>query len=273
MSESEKDWGNTIAQQLNENYNNRASDCGSSQRPAFLCSGIMLRGTTPSDAYHSWNPSPSSQESGGVSFSYLRKDSKYKELAYDYVNGFIFRPYDYESDDKIHPEILCSFPLDGHSFSRDEKGCGQHIDFPEESKACQSQGVITTSQWKNHFLKVYEQYRQQHQCGFNVSISAIQSADAFKVSIDVRDDIVIYGSFDIQNEIRLATWEQDIPNKLPIMAFFYTETKGLAGAQHDQLDFYNESGRIIPIIKMSLPLTLLSDAKFTYSVSDQKITP
>jgi len=77
--------GAEVAAELTAQYNDKRADCGAVNRPAFLCSGILFRGTVPSDAYHSWNPSPISQTRGGVSFSYLRADAKFDRLAYGYA--------------------------------------------------------------------------------------------------------------------------------------------------------------------------------------------
>ena len=66
--------GVSVAANLTSRYNDVRRDRGKPSMPAFLCRGVMLRSTIASTAYSSWNPSPHSQKSGGVSFSYLSKD-------------------------------------------------------------------------------------------------------------------------------------------------------------------------------------------------------
>ena len=81
-----------VADDLNANYNKIVNDCGSPRKPAFLCSGIMIRVTSTSHDYHTWDPSPNSISRQGVSFVYLRKDIK---AHIDYVgktSGIIYFP-------------------------------------------------------------------------------------------------------------------------------------------------------------------------------------
>lgn len=82
-----------VAAELTAQYRDTRADCGNSNSPAYLCSGVLFRGTRASTAYHSWNPSPGSQQRGGVSLSYLRVDSKFNRLAYGYTNGLISSPF------------------------------------------------------------------------------------------------------------------------------------------------------------------------------------
>ncbi|WP_139253296.1 hypothetical protein [Burkholderia ubonensis] len=260
--------GQETATQITQRYRDTRSDCGTPSRPAFLCTGVILRGTDPSADYHSWNPSPYSVTSGGVSFSYLRIDAKYPKAAYNYTSGFIFGPY-LDSAAKVHPEVLCSFPIDGHTFDRPtDKGCGAHQSYPD-SGLCRAQNITTAAQWRDHFVKVtgYPQ-RLQHQCAFDVRDALNEQATAaFNTSIAARN-LVSNESFATQNELRIATWAQNIPAQLPIEAFFYVEG-GLIGAQYDQRDFFRATGVNLPIIRMTLPATAANDATFEFRAQDQ----
>ncbi|MDC9594969.1 N-acyl homoserine lactonase, partial [Xenorhabdus sp. IM139775] len=91
-------------------------------------------------------------------------------------------------------------------------------------------------------------------------------ADAFIQGVQARLQL----SLTVNNELILATWPQNIPHELPIEAFFYL-SEGLAGAQHDQRDFHNTTGKIIPIIRIELPANYSQDATFTYNPEDQII--
>ncbi|MDC9595697.1 N-acyl homoserine lactonase [Xenorhabdus anantnagensis] len=255
-------YGYNIAKEITDNYFHTPKDCGDDASPAFLCSGVLLRGTVASDNYHSWNPSPHSQESGGVSFSYLRHDAKVIELADDYKNGFIFYPYNTNPiDNKISPEVLCYFPINGDTFYRSEKGCGSYIG-NSQSVPCQEQGITTAQQWVQQYYNVSQ--NNLYQCGFNVR----GQADAFMQGIEVRSLI----NLSLNNELILATWDQNIPEKLPISAFFY-RIGGLQDAQHDQKDFYQVTGKVIPIILMNLPSDDSGSAIFSYNPEDQAVTP
>ncbi|MEB0041095.1 hypothetical protein [Pseudomonas sp. MH10] len=84
--------GAAEAAELTSRYHDTRENCGKDSMPAFLCTGIDLRGTQASTQYDSWNPSPTAVKVGGVSFSYLRSDYKMMRLAYNYTNGFILYP-------------------------------------------------------------------------------------------------------------------------------------------------------------------------------------
>ncbi|WP_340617096.1 N-acyl homoserine lactonase [Xenorhabdus entomophaga] len=255
--------GYDTAEKLTRRYNDTSINCSDESYSSFLCSGILLRGTHPSDKYHSWNPSPASQARGGVSFSYLRTDSKLFTLDANYTNGFIFYPYltvyNYET-----PEVLCYFPTDANSDQREAKGCGIFL-IERLSAPCQQIGVTTAQQWIKNFHRNYD--TQAGQCGFDVSIKPGKNhANAFMQGLQARWQLELKKD----NELILATWPQNIPDKLPIEAFFYLPG-GLAGAQHDQRDFYQQTGKIVPIIKIVLPTDYKGDATFNYNPEDQII--
>lgn len=256
------------ASDLTKQYNNTSRNCGSANKPAFLCSGVLLRGTVPSTGYHSWEPSPVSIQSGGVSFSYLRKDVKFKKLAYGYKNGLIFYPHNTTPHGKVESEVLCSFPMDADSFNRNSNGCGAHNKYPSISKACQSLGVRTAGAWKNHYTASSTDPHLR-QCGFDVRENVNSNADYFYESIKARS-LISTEAFTEQNELRLTTWRQGIGEKLPIQAFFYVNN-GLSYAQYDQRDYYKQTNIFIPIIKITLPNSLSEDVKFNYIASDQAI--
>jgi hypothetical protein len=268
--------GAETAQYLTEDYANTAESCDGTL-PAFLCSGVVFRGTGAfSTSYHSWDPSPASQTSGGVSFSYLRKDSKYSHLAYNYNNGFIFynvfwTPDNPDLNDDI--DIMCSFPIDAATDGRSNKGCGASSAYPNDSGPCQDQGILTADQWYSHYVKGNSNH--QYQCGFTTSDnSSYDTADGFYQTI-LSMKKISSESFNEQNELRLATWGTNAQNSLPIQAFFYLNgsSAGLSTAQQNQQDFYNSTTKKIwvPVIKLTLPTSQSADATFTYSLDDQLV--
>lgn len=61
--------GSSTAEFLNALYNRQFPNChNSDSMPAFLCSGVVLRVTTkdPAGTYKVWDPSPTSQATGGA---------------------------------------------------------------------------------------------------------------------------------------------------------------------------------------------------------------
>ena len=269
--------GVDVIKALNSAYADTANSCGSASTPAFLCTGIVLRGTDQfSTSYHSWDPSPDSVSSGGVSFSYLRSDSKYDKLAYSYNNGFIFYPFFNAPDGEgidTNIDIMCSFPIDGATGNRSDKGCGASNAFPSESGPCQEQGITTADEWYNHYIEGNSNW--EYQCGFTTSDnSTYNTADGFYQSI-LSMAKISSESFETQNELRLATWSQGKQDSLPLEAFFYVNgsSEGLDSARKDQQDFYESTSNHlwVPVIKLTLPSTPTSDASFSFNATDQLI--
>jgi hypothetical protein len=262
--------GEEVARHLNTRYNDVRPDCGQPSQPGFLCNGVIIRGTDYSTAYHSWDNSPTSHEKGAVSFSYLRKDSRYRKLAYGYDNGYIFESY-FFANDKLSPEVLCSFPIDAGTNAREGTGCGARPGIPT-SGPCQQQGITTAQQWHAHY--VAGGYSRAAQCGFDVrdSLNAL-AGPAFQASIQAMS-LIATESFGTQNELRLRVWPDGQGTNLPLEAFFYLQsTPGLSDAQADQKDFKTVTGLVVPVIQVQLPASAGNDALFVYRPGDQVVTP
>ncbi len=259
--------GRQVASDLTARYNDLRRNCGSESMPSFLCTGIVLRSTVPSftNAYSTWNPSPHSQTSGGVSFTYLRKDMKFKSLVFGQTSGFIFYPVLSRPVGSRQIQILCAYPRDGATQLREKPGCGAHPYSPDRSRRCQTIGITTAEQWVANINS-----GKWNICPFDVQDSMNNlAADSFYQTIRAHNlKNYFAGAYDY-SELILANWPQNIPEELPIEAFYYLPG-GLAGAQHDQKDFFNKTGgKVVPIIKLTLPATTDADAAFTYSAADQ----
>ncbi|WP_123531801.1 halovibrin HvnA [Pseudomonas fluorescens] len=257
--------GAQVAADLTDRYNDVRTHCGSASMPAFLCRGVLLRSTVPSTAYKAWNPSPHSQTSGGVSFSFLGKDAKFTGLVFGQKNGYIFFPVLSRPVDTRQIEILCSYPLDGATQLREAPGCGPHPYSPDRSRRCQTIGITTAEGWiANRRTNTW------NLCGFDVRDSMDNlGADSFYQTIRAHQLGGFFAGAHDYIELILATWPQNIPKELPIQAFFYLQG-GLAGAQFDQKDFFDSTGgKVVPIIKIVLPTSLSTDAQFIYSAADQ----
>ncbi|WP_339538501.1 halovibrin HvnA [Pseudomonas sp. RA_15y_Pfl2_54] len=257
--------GPQVAADLTAHYNDVRVNCGSASMPAFLCRGIMLRSTVPSTAYKAWNPSPHSQTSGGVSFSYLSKDSKFTGLVFNQKNGFIFYPVLSRPSGTRQIEVLCSFPRDGATQLRMAPGCGAHPYTPDRSRRCQTIGITTAEGWlANRRENIW------NVCSFDVRDAMNHlAADSFYQTIRAHQLGNFFAGQHDYIELVLATWPQNIPKELPMQAFFYLDG-GLAGAQYDQKDFYDSTGgKVLPIIKINLPRTANADAQFIYNQADQ----
>uniref|UniRef100_A0A7C2AYV9 Halovibrin HvnA n=1 Tax=Pseudomonas graminis TaxID=158627 RepID=A0A7C2AYV9_9PSED len=267
--------GPAVAAAIQANYLDTRRNCGSESMPAFLCSGVLFRGTNESASYHSWNPVPGRT---GVSFSYLRKDANFDHLAVGTDNGFILYPILESPTGKDHLQVLCSFPIDGYTWVRAQPGCGESTQYPGVSARCQSQGISTATQWKAHFDKGPSGANQNdvyaYVCSFDVRDQMNQlAAESFYQSLQAMH-LVPVSLPHHYNELVLQAWAQNIPTRLPIQAFFYTDASGLKGARHDQWDFFRStSGTFIPIIHMALPAAVTGNASFTYAPADQYCQP
>jgi len=258
--------GEQVARHLTSRYADTRSDCGKPSMPSFLCSGVMLRGTSSDPKYHVWDNSPASINKGGVSFSYLRADTDFKKLAYSYNNGYIFESY-VHAGDKIHPEILCSFPIDAATSHRSDAGCGMYPGYAG-SGPCHLKGVTTSGQWWEDYTS-HPTDRRIRQCGFDVRNSRNElGGPAFAASVGARADLGAEG-YETQNEIILKTWDDNLGRVLPLEAFFYIGAAGLPVAQRNQRDLRATDGILIPIISVRLAPTQDGRATFYYIASDQ----
>ncbi|WDY59151.1 hypothetical protein [Pseudomonas sp. PSKL.D1] len=141
--------GPETAADLTARYADTRQDCGKPSTPAFLCSGVILRITTYSPDYDSWDPSDNSVRLGAQSFSYVRKDSKFSRLAWSLSNGYILYPIFSAPPDKMDPDVLCIFPIDGYTNDRTGERCGPYADNNATSRPCGIQSITTAQQWIN----------------------------------------------------------------------------------------------------------------------------
>ncbi|MBV4493548.1 hypothetical protein [Pseudomonas oryzicola] len=262
--------GPVAVEQLQGWYNQTVRDCGTATRPAFLCSGVMLRGTLSRQSYLPWDPSPGSITSGGVSFAWIRTDTNFKELPLNYNNGYIFYPkHDTPPEKNSDIEVLCSFPFDGWTDIRNQQGCGTNTSYPTQSRPCNDQGINTGQQWISHFNAAPDKYKAQ--CGWNVREGQAYTADRFYQSIIGRS-LITSTHWNGNNELRLATWQAGTGAQLPIQSFFYIAgTAGLLSAQDDQRRYHQSYGQVVPVIQLTLPADKSKKATFVYRESDQAV--
>ncbi len=257
-------------------YYNTDAPCNATRDMAdYLCVGILMRGTHPKEATHSWWPEPKSvsgsRSSGGVSFSFIRTDIKAPHLAYSYPNGYTLLPQmgKYKAPPgKQQLTVLCAFPQDAYSDVRDQSGCGATVQWPTTSAPCNIEGITTGQQWVNAYPT---RGNGQQICGF--ALGQDQSRGALKPFIDASVLLSSKGKLDGNNEMRIATWPATDASSqtMPLESFFYLagNATGLSNAQADQLDYYNSTKQFIPIIQITLPTAAASDYDFHYNKADQ----
>ncbi|CAI3952536.1 unnamed protein product [Commensalibacter communis] len=267
-----------IADDLNVNYNKIVEDCGTANRPAFLCSGSLIRFTSTNKKYHTWDPSPYSIGTGGVSFMYIRKDIPVQLFFQGKTSGILYYPSMLKPSSKGRAEVACAFPTDAWTGGRSNSGCGR----PDNNNMCQDMGINTEDAWYKDFMsRPYNppdvSTRLQYQCAFDMRIGVQNTAAAFNENlkaIKMHTDIG-YG----YNEIMIKTPPTDggghviSPEKLPIQAFFYTVQYGRSGledAQYFQRDFYNVTARVVPIVKVNIDDP--QNISFSYNEEDRAVT-
>lgn len=261
-------------------YTKTVDDCGSPKRPAILCSGPIIRGTVYSDAYRFWNPGPASKEA--TSFSWLRKDAKFRQLAADHRHGYFMRSMFYTPADYLQLNVLCAFPLDGSTVYRTEAGCADFFGTVQVERSCQQEGITTAAAWLQDYL--INQKSLLRQCGFDLKpATAPASADAFMQFVKthafaevISEHFAAVGLSN--NEVRIQSWPQSDGSRVPIWAIFWISKDtvtgapsevGKAEAQKDQMALYEDSGHFVPIVRLTLPMTPAEDATFFYTPADQ----
>lgn len=258
--------GATTAAELTARYQDNRENCRSASTPAFLCSGVILRVTAYSPDYDSWDPSPNAIRLKGVSFSYLRKDSKFQRMPWGGQNGFILYPIFGAPVDKMDPDVLCSYPIDGWSDHRTER-CGPDSQYPT-SRPCELQNITTAAQW----LTLYQQQAAANSklCAFNVRDDRNHLAGpAFYASLIAKSQGAPTDKrFTEHNELVIAPWQPGQARVLPIQAFFYTTAAGLVDAKKDRADFLSQTQITLPLIKITLPANQSQDARFEYVPGD-----
>ncbi|MHC8345824.1 hypothetical protein [Pseudomonas sp. RT6P73] len=270
-----------MAENLTRRYNDKRANCGSATSPAFLCTGVMLRITKTSNNYDPWDHSDFSRTTDAVSFSYLRIDSNFSSTPWGRGNGFIFFPVLATPADRSKFEIKCYYPLDGATFYRTaagQFGCRDSVityPFPEASKPCREQGIITAEQWLAHYQKPSGSVRPNaYSCSFMVTSDLnAEAVTAFNEGIRLRAELIPQKAFIEHNEFRIKAWPETDPSKLPIEAFFYIGG-GVDNAKIDQKKFFDRTGGLVsPIIRLTLPASYTGKSAFQYFPSDQAVLP
>jgi hypothetical protein len=242
-----------------------------------MCSGIMLRATNPTTAYHFYTISPASLANGGVSVSYLRKDVNFATFYAKRTSGFVFDNGAFDTGSNRKPlKVLCAYPIDGASLRRTGSGCGDYALTARVETFCKKMGVTTAEQWLRLFQSD-QRYRQGAQCAFDMRDSNALRAREFYQSIraaQLLPGIATYnGSDSQQNELVVAPWKIDPAYSPPVTASFYVGQPGLPGARLNQIQWYQAARLVLPAISLRMPATPQDEATFAYVAADQAIYP
>jgi hypothetical protein len=268
ITSSMADRGQMMTTRLNARYSDTRDNCAGNS--AFLCNGIIMR-TVDSGNFLSWNPSANSMRKGAVSFSFFRRDMGIKRLAWDAWQGIIFKNVERTvADGNLNVRVLCSFPSDAATDVRADKGCGAHPSYPTQSVYCSTLAVTTIAAWQAHYNAVPAGGpRNHHQCSFYAP-----SQPAFALSVAARAHFQTPAvDRQFHNEIMLDLWGQNLHHQVPLEALFYrTElnpVSGLASVRVIQRDYFNCTGKVLPIMRLVTGENVSS--AFSFSVADQTV--
>lgn len=272
-----RDAGPSAAQWLNELYANTRMNCGDWSRPAYFCSGVILRATAPSTAFQFYSISPQSLANGRVSMSYLRRDAKFASFYAGRSSGFVLDNRGFDGRRTASPlKVRCFFPIDGASLRRTEGGCGDYDQTVAVEQTCQQKGIWTAEQWLDLYLSD-SRYPQGAQCGFAMRDDDPGRARQFYQGIRATGllaGISVFVANDSQeNELIVVPWDPASPASIPVVASFYTDAAGLRGARLNQIQWYQATGRVLPAIGLKMPASAQQDARFDYAWKDQAIQP
>jgi len=264
--------GTQIAAAMQKNYHATPQDCGGNAIPAHACSGVLIRSTRPSPSYHTWHHSENSKRKGSVSFSYLRADIPTERLAEDGRSGFTLYPLLQRPQGSLRYEVLCAWPTDGDSWTRDARGCGDNTQTEQSEALCHDQGITRAEEWIENFRHTGDYKRQ---CAFDVQRHRVpERAHAFYQSIRAKQLYRQEMPFP-WNEVMIGAWEEAKSSTLPIQSFFYIDGMfdALEQARADQQDWMRTNGTFIPVIRISLARAPQATTRFSYHEEDQAVAP
>ncbi|MDU9389538.1 hypothetical protein [Pseudomonas sp. zfem002] len=245
---SAEDPGRSVVHRLQQRFDDTRAACEDGSA-AYNCSGVIVRAIRDPSNPTFWNPSPGGVERDGVAFSYIRADVGSLHLAGN--AGLIMRELGAPSEQRL--SVRCVFPSNANTSMRADSCATEEFPLP-----CHLSGVTDIPTWQAH----YEQYGPVKSCYF------APTTEWFQFSIDVRAHFPQPENRKYWNEVVIAAWPQDIPERLPIEALFYSGD-GLSGARQMQDSFIRATGKFIPVVRIELT----QDPVFYYSPKDQAVQP
>lgn len=260
----------TAVADLERWYGDTVDDCGGVGMPAYQCSGILLRATRTAAGFQPWEPSDQQTAKGSIAFSWLRQDDGFGR-PYGRQNGFILYPNHEVPHGQLGTlQILCSFPITASTNSRPTlQGCGPMAAHVYTTDTCQRLGVTTAAQW----LDRYAGAKEYQVCGWDLRhVRAEESARWFKLAAEAHQGLPD-ARWSINNEVLVSAWPKGSGGRLPLHSFFRVQgaREALVKAQHDQIQYFQRHGRVIPIVQLAFPASKQERMSFSYDVHDQAV--
>lgn len=258
-------------------YKDEAKSCGKSRSPAYQCSGLLIHGLKLDEQESPWSHRPI-DENKSVAFSYLRTDHKFSApVYYHYDSGIVFYPLDNLPVGKEKYSVLCAYPMDGRTDDRKDHnmGCGpysysllsskskkeiENITYENNSGNCLDYHLDTVDKWVDFHKK--RKYLDKlwlltlYTCSYPMVDSKTNTA-SFNLLSGIRRYMEKYNQklYYWNNELLISAWDPKYPEKLPVMAIFYTKgnTASLNAALLYQRAFFDRINKIIPIVGIKFP--------------------
>lgn len=240
-------------------------------RPSFDCNGFFLSSFEVDSDY--WlRPDP---ESDRMSFTFMLKETATDPYG---SAGFILFPSYLlsESNQALLPILHCGFPMDAWTFYRTDHGCGASDS--AGSEPCQSQGILTASEWLKHFnvATIESSEGGKKICGFTFTGNDDNDANAYKTIHDIIVNSTIRSKARYPwNEYAFHSWPKYDPSHVPVFSFYYMDDSKVRDrsalmndkkfnvtyppidgdpremAMRQQLSYYKASGLYAPVVRIN----------------------
>lgn len=257
--------GQQLVDNLNARYQSTVEACANGT-PAYYCSGVILRTTAYNSSYGFWTHSPPAGQLGSVTFSYIRRDVGSDGTGIS--SGFIFSDQETALAQGKASTVRCIYPFMAgtQGAERPGFGCGfipsgvkQGVDL--SSCATLATPAITVELWLENFRRFGSE--DANQCSLSTMV-----ATQFKASLEAHNS-VDPGHTAARNELLIATWREETPERLPIEAFFYNATTGagLLNAQALRHSYYLKTSQRIPVVRVDF--SAADKNVFSWNAADQ----
>ncbi|MEL1086687.1 hypothetical protein [Pseudomonas sp. OB66] len=254
--------GPEIAQSLNRSYQKITRQCPGN-KPAYYCSGIMLRGSQGAAEF--WKHSASATALGAEGMHYLRADLDTRTLPQNY--GAVFSDQFTTIGDGKELNVLCVYPFDFPVQStRPDFGCGWTAAAKrvQDVSSCAALGVTDSASWLAHFAG--EDSLPAAQC-------SLSSNDPAQFAASLTAHQALDDTWSAQPVLlKVKNWPEQAPAQLPLLALFHdvNQLDSLLGAQRDQRDYFKATDQWLPIVRMDL--TQPPDQVFGFTQREQLYT-
>ncbi|KVU19921.1 hypothetical protein WK62_22075 [Burkholderia ubonensis] len=254
--------GADVAYLVNQRYQKASEKCAV-DKPAWFCSGVLMRALPGGSAQTFWQLDAVETALQSVQFAYVRRDLSTNALSSS--AGYILadalsavgqgKPYD----------VRCAYPFEVQlGATTGSHGCdlaGGATQNPPDLSSCSAQGVTDAASWVAHFAG--ESNDVQRQCSLSAQVAA-----QFRASLEAHEQVSPTFS-DQPTTVLVAAWDSSQPATIPIEALFYDVGNGgqLSQAQRYQKQYFDATGQWVPILRMAF--VPASGATFGFDETDQ----